>query len=116
MSSVRWRFYRSATGRDVVRDELLDLGVAARAAVAEAMRRIARSEHFPYEQEHIAGDLHAVRVFLEGCTYRVLYAREGAHDHILLALHTFQKKDRKLPLTARRLAERRLRDWRSRAT
>jgi phage-related protein len=51
-------------------------------------------------------------VFLEGCTYRV--AREGAHDHILLGLHAFQKKDRKLPLTVRRLAERRLRDWRCR--
>jgi phage-related protein len=104
------------TGRDVVREELLDLGVHARAAVAETMKRIARNEHFPYEQEHIAGDLHAVRVFLGGRTYRMLYAREGAHDHILLALHVFQKKDRKLPVSARRLAERRLRDWRSRAS
>jgi phage-related protein len=114
VSAIRWRFYRTAHGRDVVRDELLALGVDARAAVAEAMKRVARNEHFPYEQEHIGGDLCAIRVFLEGCTYRVLYAREGAHDHILLALHAFQKKDRKLPMTARRLAERRLRDWRSR--
>lgn len=55
-----------------------------------------------------------MRVFLGGCTYRVLYAREGVHDQILLAVHVFQKKDRKLPVTAKRLAERRLRDWRSR--
>lgn len=116
MSPVRWRFYKTANGRDVVREELVDLGVHALAAVAETMKRVARNEHFPYDQEHIAGDLHAVRVFLSGCTYRILYAREGAQDHILLALHAFQKKDRKLPLTARRLAERRLRDWRSRGT
>jgi phage-related protein len=97
-----------------VREELLALGVAARAAVAEAMKRVARNEHFAYEQEHIGGDLLAVRVFLDGCTYRVLYAREGAHDQVLLGLHAFQKKDRKLPTAARKLAERRLRDWRSR--
>jgi len=39
--------------------------------LAEAMKRIGRNDHFPYEQEHIGGDLCAVRVFLEGCTYRV---------------------------------------------
>jgi len=61
------------------------------------MERVARNEHFPYEQEHIGGDLLAVRGFLDGCTYRVLYAREGTHDQILLGLHVFQKKDRKLP-------------------
>lgn len=116
MSAVRWRFYRTAGGRDVVRGELQALGVEARAAVAEAMKRVARSEHFSYEQEHIDGDLCAVRVFMGGCTYRVLYAREGVHDHILLAVHAFQKKDRKLPLPARRVAERRLRDWRARGT
>ncbi|WP_020578958.1 type II toxin-antitoxin system RelE/ParE family toxin [Actinopolymorpha alba] len=114
MSAVRWRFYRTTNGRDVVREELESLGVQARAAVAEAMKRVARREHFPYEQEHLDGDLLAVRVFLDGCTYRMLYAREGARDHILLGLHVFQKKDRKLPPPARRLAERRLRDWRGR--
>ena len=114
MSATRWRFYRMPNGRNIVREELLELGVEARAAVAEAMERVARNEHFPYEQEHIDGDLCAVRVFLVGCTYRVLYAREGNHDHIFLGLHALQKKDRKLPVAARRLAERRLQDWRSR--
>ena len=116
MSKIRWRFYRTANGRDVVGEELQALGVDARATVAEAMKRVARNEHFPYEQEHIAGELCAVRVFLAGCTYRVLYARVGAHDHILLGLHAFQKKDRKLPISARRLAERRLRDWLARGS
>jgi phage-related protein len=35
-------------------------------------------------------------------------------DSILLGLHAFQKKDRTLPTAAQWLAERRLRDWRSR--
>ncbi|MGH3489288.1 MAG: hypothetical protein ACRDP8_15440 [Actinopolymorphaceae bacterium] len=72
MSSIRWRFYRTANGRHVVREELAALGVHGRAAVVEAMKRVARNAHFPYEQEHIAGDLCAVRIFLDGCTYRVL--------------------------------------------
>jgi hypothetical protein len=47
VTAIRWRFYRTANGRDVVREELLALGVDARAAVAEAMKRVARNEHFP---------------------------------------------------------------------
>ena len=116
MTSIRWRFYRTANGRDIVREELETLGVHGRAAVVAAMKRVARNRHFPYEQEHIGGELCAVRIFLDGSTFRVLYARQGVHDHILLGLHVFQKKDRKLPIRARQLAERRLRDWRSRAT
>jgi phage-related protein len=78
------------------------------------MRRHQRGALLPYQEEHIGGDLHAVRVFVEGSTYRLLYAYEGRHDHVLLALHCLHKKDRKLPLRARRLAERRLRDRRYR--
>lgn len=111
-----WRYYRTARGRDVVREELRSLGTDAEAAVVAAMKRHRHGALLPYEEEHIGGDLHAVRVFLAGSTYRLLYSYEGKHDRVLLALHGIHKKDRKLPLRARRLAERRLRDWRGRAT
>jgi phage-related protein len=111
----RWRYYRTPHGRDIVKQELAGLSLSARAAVVEAMKRHQSHELMPYEEEHIGGDLHAIRVFLEGSTYRLLYAYEGRHDQVLLALPCLQKKDRKLPKQARRLAERRLRDWRSRA-
>jgi phage-related protein len=78
------------------------------------MKRHLRGELMPYEEEHIAGEIHAIRVFLAGNTYRLLYAYEGQHDQVLLALHCFQKKDRKLPKRARELALKRLKDWRKR--
>lgn len=114
MTTIRWRMYRTAVGRDVVRDELDTLGQRPRAAILTAMKRVQRNEHAPYEQEHIGGELYAVRVFVDQATFRMLYARVGAHDHILLGLHVLQKKDRKLPLATRRLAQQRLNDWQSR--
>jgi hypothetical protein len=35
VTSVRWRFHRTANGRDIVAEELLALGIDARAAVLE---------------------------------------------------------------------------------
>lgn len=65
----RWRFYRTKRGRPVVKEELQALGTAAEAAVAEAMKRCQRGEQMPYEEAHISGDIHAIRVFHDGNTY-----------------------------------------------
>jgi phage-related protein len=111
---MRWRYYRTEAGRDIVGEELQALGSAAEGAVLDAMKRARARALLPYEQETIDGELRALRVFLDGQTYRVLYAHEGKRDQVLLALHAMQKKDRKLPLKAKRLAEKRLRDWRQR--
>ncbi len=112
----RWRWYTTAAGAPVARDELNALGPVARAAVLEAAGRVKNGTHASYELESIGKHLQAVRIFLDGCTYRLLFSRQGAHDHVLLSLHVIHKKGRKLPLAARRLAEKRLRDWRARAT
>ncbi|WP_129593299.1 type II toxin-antitoxin system RelE/ParE family toxin [Streptomyces sp. C] len=90
---------------------MADLGMHARAAVVEAMKRVAKQEHFPYEQERIDDQICAVRVFLDGCTYRLLYAPVGGSDQVLLAVHVFQKKDRKLNRNDKNLARKRLKDW-----
>lgn len=97
-----------------MQEELAALDIEAQARVAGSMRRVRRLEHFPYELEHVEGDLHAVRVFYDGCTYRVLFATEGEHDAILLALHVMQKKSQNLPKQAKRLAKQRLKSWRER--
>jgi phage-related protein len=110
----RWRYFTTANGRDVVREELAAQGPDAEGQLIEAMKRAKRDGLFPYEDEQIAGELRAVRVFFDGNTYRLLYAREGQRDQILLALHVINKKDKKLPLRARRLAEKRLSEWRRR--
>lgn len=98
----------------MVKDELADLGVHARAAVTEAMARRRRGEQFHYEDERIDAELRAVRVFYDGCTYRLIYATVASHDQVLLGLHVLHKKDRRLPIRARRLAHKRLADWETR--
>lgn len=90
----RWRYYFTAAGGQVVRKELQDLGPAAAGAVTEAMKRAKQGALLPREDEGIRGDLRAIRVSFDGNTYRALYASEGAHGEILLALHVLHKKSR----------------------
>lgn len=78
------------------------------------MKRVAKEEHFHYEHEKIDRRLYAVRVFLDGCTYRLLYAPVGTSDRVLLALHVFNKKEKKLNKKEKDLAHKRLADWEER--
>ena len=65
---------------------------------------------------HLQGDLYEVRADGHQATYRVLFATEGARSQVLLGLSGFSKKTQKTPPGEIALAERRLRDWRSRGT
>jgi phage-related protein len=64
---------------------------------------------------HLRGDIYEVRAVGEDGAYRILFATEGRSAQILLALEAFAKKTQKTPPRTIQLAERRLRDWRSRA-
>jgi phage-related protein len=108
------RFYASATGRQVVKDELAALGTEARAAVLESLVRLRGGESFAREVETVAGELRALRVTHDGDQYRLLYAHEGSHDHVILCLRALAKKQQKLPKRDIRNAQARLRDWRDR--
>ncbi len=50
----------------------------------------------------------------KGLAYRVLFAEEGEEGQVCLALELFSEKSQKTPPRTIALAERRLRDWRSR--
>lgn len=63
---------------------------------------------------HLRGDMYEVRSDGERVSYRLLFAVEGRHGEVLLALEAFVKKTQKTPERMIRLAERRLADWRSR--
>lgn len=63
---------------------------------------------------HLEGDVWEVRVDGDRVIYRVLFALEGAHGQILLALVAFNKKTQQTPRPALDLAQRRLGDWRRR--
>lgn len=64
---------------------------------------------------HLRGDVYEVRSTGDRVAYRILFAAEGAHGQVLLALEAFKKKTQKTPPATIALADRRLRDWRSRA-
>ncbi|MFL5796574.1 MAG: type II toxin-antitoxin system RelE/ParE family toxin [Actinomycetota bacterium] len=63
---------------------------------------------------HLRGEIFEVRADGDRATYRVLFALEGRSGQVLFALEAFSKMSRKTPPRSIELAERRLRDWRSR--
>ena len=111
---LRVRFYRTATGKQIVKEELLALGVAPRAAVLAAISRRSHLSHFSREDELVKGPIRSIRTTLDGNEYRVLYALVGKHDHVILGLHALNKKSKKLPPQALKTAETRLKDWEAR--
>jgi phage-related protein len=108
----RWRDYRTAAGRRPVADFIGGLPDVDAAAVVAAMKEVAL-EGLPAAR-HLRGDLYEVRAEGDRATYRILFAPEGSHGQVLLALEAFGKKTRKTPPQAIALAERRLKDWRAR--
>jgi phage-related protein len=64
---------------------------------------------------HVEGEIYELKAEGNRQTFRILFAQEGEHDHVLRSLEAFSKKQRKLPRAKIELAKRRLRDWRSRS-
>jgi phage-related protein len=108
----RWRDYRTPSGRRPVNDFLAALALSDRAEIAAAMKDVERNGLSV--ARHLRGDIYEVRADGDRQTFRILFAPEGRRQTILLALDGFSKKTQKTPPTKIALAERRLRDWRSR--
>jgi phage-related protein len=64
--------------------------------------------------DHLEEEIYEVKAEGERQSFRILFATEGEHDQVLLALVGFSKKTQKTPRAQIDLAKRRLRDWRSR--
>ena len=110
----RWRDYRTEMGRRPVKEFLDDLDDPDAAAVAAAMKDV--REHGLAAAQHLRSDIYEVHTDGARQTFRILFAEEGQHGHVLLALSGFSKKTQKTPLGEIELAERRLRDWRNRGS
>jgi phage-related protein len=112
----RWRFFTTPAGRNPVREFLADarLPVGDRDEILAAMKDV--QVNGLGVARHLQGELYEVRADGRQATYRVLFAAEGARSQILLGLSAFSKKTQKTPPREIALAERRLRDWRGRAT
>jgi phage-related protein len=91
--------------------ELLDsLTDEEAAAVVAAMRAVAVLGLA--SARHLRGEIYEVRAEADQRSFRILFARDARF--ILLALHGFMKKTQRTPPRVLELAERRLKDWRTR--
>ncbi len=79
--------------------------IAAMKVVAKEGVRVAK---------HVEGEIYEVKAEGDRQSFRILFAREGEHDQVLLALEAFSKKQGRLPRETIELAKRRLNDWRGR--
>jgi len=107
---LRWRDYRTASGRRPVKEFVDALNDEEAAAIVAAMREVA--EHGLERSRHLRGDVNEVRAFSERRDFRILFAQEA--KFVLLSLSVFAKKTAKLPKKELELAESRLLDWRQR--
>jgi phage-related protein len=108
----RWRFYRTASGHAPAKEFILRLPLADQAAVFAAMKDTERGGL--KVTRHLRGDVYEVRAHGPTQGYRILFATEGHHRQILLALEAFSKKTQKTPPQEIAIAEARLTDWRQR--
>ena len=109
----RWRDYSSPSGRRPVREFFADLSDTDTAAIVAAMKEVAMEGLSA--ARHLRGEIYEVRADGDRAAYRVLFAPQGRRGQVLLALEALKKQTQKTPAGTIRLAERRLRDWRSRA-
>ena len=112
---TRWRLYANDQGRAIVKEELEALGRDASAEIAKAMKRMRTGDIRASDVKPVSGDLYELRVALGNNPYRLLFARVGQHEQVLLGLHALYKNTQKLPKTAIQTANRRLSDWTARS-
>jgi phage-related protein len=108
----RWRDYETPAGHRPVKAFLDRLGDLDVAAIVAALREVEQSGLAT--AKHLRGEIYEVIADGDRQTFRILFAPEGRHKQVLLALHGFSKKTQKTPPERLRLAERRLADWRMR--
>ncbi len=106
----QWRDYRTANGNRPVKKFLMQLTSGEQAAIAAAMKDVAKDGLAA--ATHLAGDIYEVKADTNDKFFRVLFAAEGQHHHVLLALEAFAKKTNKTPRAKLDLANDRLKDWR----
>lgn len=108
----RWRFYRTASGHEPVREFLDRLSKEDAGEIAVVMKEIAIEGLVA--ARHVRGEIYEARATGSTQVFRILFATEGHFNQVLLALEGFSKKTAKTPPHEIELALRRLADWHSR--
>ena len=110
----QWRFYRSASGREPVREALDQLSDEDAAAVAAAMKEVGDIGRSHADVNHLRGDIWQIEIDGKRVIYRLLFAEEGRFGQVLLALAIVNKKWQRAKVHHIQLAQRRLAEWRKR--
>jgi phage-related protein len=108
----RWRMYRTASGAEPVREFIAQLSDEDAAEIAASLKEV-EAEGL-VAARHLHGDIYELRADGATQTFRILFAAEGRHKQVLLALSSFSKKTQKTTMHEIDLAEKRLADWRQR--
>ena len=112
----QWRFYRTASGQEPVREFLWDrhLPDEDAAAIAAVMTEVRNAGRAHPDVNHLRGDIWQLEIRGRTAIYRLLFAEEGRYQQVLLALEVVNKKWQKAKGRHIELAEKRLADWRQR--
>ncbi|MGW3299187.1 type II toxin-antitoxin system RelE/ParE family toxin [Streptomyces rubiginosohelvolus] len=110
-----WDFYRTDSGACPVQRELkkCKLTTEEQAKLKVLMQRVIDNKTLPGDVKSLGGDLLEVRLDGDHRIFRLVYS-EVSGGLLLLGLMFFQKKTQATPLTVKRSATRRLKDWRKR--
>lgn len=109
----QWRDYRTPAGARPIKDFLAKLADEEVAAIAAGMRDA--RERGTAAARHLRGEIYEVRADAATRSFRLLFACEGKYSQILLSLSIFEKRTQRTPVREIDLAQKRLKDWRSRA-
>lgn len=116
MGHLRAVYYRAANGREPVREYIAGLDVKRRAALHNQIDRLNELSDtqphlpFPYSSQ-IEGELRELRCHVGAELYRVLYRRSVG---LVVLLHIFRKKARRVPRADIEIAQTRWEDFRAR--
>ena len=109
MSKRRWRHYRTKSGTYPTQEFIRAQPPSAATEIVAAMKQV--QEDGLSVARKLRGNIWEVRAKYDTNIYRLLFAPQGGHSHILLALECFQKKTQKTPPAKIDLAEARPADW-----
>lgn len=109
-------YYRAADGSEPVREYVAALDERRRAILLNQIGRLnlltETTPHLPFpHSSQVEGELRELRCHVGAELYRVLYARS---EGLLLLLHMFRKKTKKVPEADKAVAVRRWGDFKER--
>lgn len=108
----RWEFFRSASGREIVRSEIDKAGLTQteRARLGVLLDRVASGRTMRADVTTLGDGIEEVRLSGDQRIFRLLFARVE-DQHVLLAIRFFSKKSQKTPPNEIKTARKRRNQW-----